>query len=66
MTAADTPRRSQWGTIHDAAGLMACSPKTIRRMIADGKIEAVRVSSQLLRVNLDSITAKLERVGGVR
>lgn len=42
----------QWGTIAVAAAMLDVSPKTIRRMITRGEIEAKRFGPRLVRVNL--------------
>lgn len=44
-----------WGTVEEAAAIRKVSPRTIRRMIAAGYIEAERFGPRLLRVNLDSV-----------
>lgn len=46
---------AQWGSIVAAAAILDVSPKTIRRRIADGTIEARRFGPRLVRVNLATI-----------
>jgi excisionase family DNA binding protein len=60
------PRRADWGTLTEAARLYGVSPRTIRRMIARGEIEARRVSPRLLRVDLASVHRATTSVGGKR
>ncbi|WP_024449461.1 excisionase family DNA-binding protein [Mycolicibacterium iranicum] len=44
-------------TIQQAAGRLNCSDKTIRRMIADGRLKAYRVGSRSIRVDRGSLLA---------
>jgi excisionase family DNA binding protein len=44
-----------WGTILEAAKLLACSDDTIRRRISDGTIVAKRFGPKLIRVDLNSL-----------
>ena len=65
MTVIDAP--SSWGTIQEAADRYRVSPKTIRRMITRGQIEAQRFGPRLIRVNLTSLDQagrSLQYVGG--
>lgn len=51
--------RSAWGTIADAAERWDVSTKTVRRWIARGEVQAVRLpGGRLLRVNLESIQTR--------
>jgi excisionase family DNA binding protein len=47
----------QWGTMEDAAKMIATSVDTIRRMITRGEIEAKRFGPRLIRVNLTTLEA---------
>jgi excisionase family DNA binding protein len=49
----------QPGTVQEAADYLKVSTKTIRRYIAQGRIEANRVGPRMIRVNL----ASLDRLG---
>ena len=42
-------------SLTDAADILAVSTKTVRRYIADGHLEAVRLGRKTLRIKLDSI-----------
>ncbi len=42
-------------SIGDAADALAVSTRTVRRYIADGQIEAVRLGRKTLRIKVDSI-----------
>ncbi|AGT94066.1 excisionase [Rhodococcus erythropolis CCM2595] len=47
----------------DAAAELSVSTRTIRRYIAEGKIEGVRVGSRLIRVNRRSLDAFVTPMG---
>lgn len=51
--------RPNWGTIVEAAEIRHVSTKTIRRKIAAGDIEAERIGTRMIRVNLNT----LDRIG---
>lgn len=64
MASATIPK---WGTIQEAADHKRVSPKTIRRYITQGLIEAERFGPRLIRVNLtslDHVGRSLQYVGG--
>lgn len=42
-------------TLADAADALAVSTRTVRRYIADGQLEAVRLGRKTLRIKADSI-----------
>jgi excisionase family DNA binding protein len=46
-------------SIDDAAAELACSPRTVRRMIASGQLTGYRVGARLLRVDLNEIETVL-------
>jgi excisionase family DNA binding protein len=50
----ETPR-PQFCTVSQAAATLQCSPSTIYRMIASGRLHAVRVSAHCLCVGLKSL-----------
>lgn len=49
-------------SLADAAEHYSVSVKTIRRWIADGRIEGYRVGPRLLRVRLDSLDSASRRL----
>lgn len=49
-------------TIKDAAERFAVTPKTVRRWIADGKIEAHRCGGRLIRIDVHSLYMMREPV----
>ena len=55
-------------SLTDAAEILAVSTKTVRRYIADGHLEAVRLGRKTLRIKLDSIERFIDArpVGGWR
>ena len=42
-------------SLADAADVLAVSTRTVRRYIADGQLEAVRLGRKTLRIKVDSI-----------
>ncbi|WP_041816136.1 helix-turn-helix domain-containing protein [Rhodococcus erythropolis] len=50
-------------SIAEAAAEVSVSTRTIRRYIADGKIEGVRIGSRLIRVNRKSLDALVTPMG---
>lgn len=60
-------------SLTDAADILAVSTKTVRRYIANGHLEAVRLGRKTLRIKLDSIEGFIDarpvgrwrRAGGV-
>jgi excisionase family DNA binding protein len=53
-------------SITDAADALAVSTRTVRRYIADGQLEAVRLGRKTLRIKVDSIERFIDArpVGG--
>lgn len=52
-------------TLTEAANELGCSSRTVRRYIADGRVEAVRVGHRMIRVNRRSLQAILAPMGMV-
>lgn len=50
-----TVSMTQWPTVQQAAEILQTSPKTIRRRIADGTLDARRLGPRLIRVNPASL-----------
>lgn len=44
-----------WGTIAEAAEWIGVNPRTIRRMISRGELEARRIGPRLIRVRMDKL-----------
>lgn len=51
----NTPSRRRYGSIADAAEYIGVTPRTIRQMIADGRITGYRNGPRLIRVDLNEI-----------
>ena len=47
-------------SLADAADALAVSTRTVRRYIADGQLDAVRLGRKTLRIKLDSIERFLD------
>lgn len=47
---------------HEAAAYIGVTPRTIRKMVADGRITAYRNGSRILRVDLNELDAAMTRV----
>ena len=45
--------------------MIGVSVRTVRRMIATGDVEAVRVGPRLIRVRADTLLNSSRRIGGV-
>lgn len=52
----------QYASIEDAANLLKCSTRTIRRLIASGELTGYRVGKRLLRVDLADVQAMLRPI----
>lgn len=57
-----SPPKRRFSTIADAAEYGACSPKTIRRMIARGDLTGYRMGPRLVRVDLNELDALLRPI----
>jgi excisionase family DNA binding protein len=56
-----TPSR-RLGRITLAAEYLGVSDKTVRRMIASGRLTGYRVGNRIIRVDLDEVEALLRRI----
>ncbi len=52
----------QYVSIEDAANLLGCSTRTIRRLIASGELTGFRLGKRMLRVNLADVQATLRPI----
>lgn len=50
--------------LQEAADLCGVSYRTIRRWVADGRINAVRVGPRLLKINAEDVLKLIRPVGG--
>ena len=56
------PRR--WVSIQDVADHLAVTERTVRAMIADGRITGYRNGRRLIRIDLNEVDAKMTAFGG--
>lgn len=67
MSAPVTAR--EWVTPDHAAEYLAVSPRTLRRMVSEGRVPAYRLGARMLRFDRADLDAALTRVptfGGAR
>lgn len=57
-------RRRRYVKIAEAAAYLDVTDRTIRQMIADGRLTGYRSGSRLVRVDLDEIDAAMRPFGG--
>lgn len=63
----DTPlKRRRYETLQSAADRLAVDPRTLRRWIAAGRLEAYRTGPRLLRLDVDEVDALLAPVSTAR
>lgn len=60
----NTPNRRRYGSIADAAEYIGVTPRTIRQMIADGRLTGYRNGPRLIRIDLNEVDAAMEPFGG--
>lgn len=60
----NTSNRRRYGSIADAAEYLGVTPRTIRQMIADGRLTGYRNGPRLIRVDLNEVDAAMEPFGG--
>ncbi|WP_322860105.1 excisionase family DNA-binding protein [Mycobacterium europaeum] len=63
MSDAPTHRR-RYVTLAEAAEYLGVTARTIRQMIADGRLTGYRASYRLVRVDLNEIDAAMKPFGG--
>lgn len=56
------PRR--WGSIHDVAMYLGVTTRTVRQMVADGRLTGYRNGGRLVRIDLNEVDARMEPFGG--
>ena len=52
----------RWATLEAAAGYIAVSSKSIRRMISQGQITGYRAGDRLIRVDLNELDALMSPI----
>ncbi|GAB7144417.1 excisionase family DNA-binding protein [Mycobacterium riyadhense] len=58
------PARRRYATQQQAADYLGVTDRTIRQMIADGRITGYRSGTRLVRVDLNEIDAAMRPFGG--
>ncbi|CPW02414.1 excisionase family DNA-binding protein [Mycobacteroides abscessus] len=56
--------RRRYATLREAAGYLGCTDRTVRTMIADGRLVGYRSGSRLVRVDLNQVDAAMQPFGG--
>lgn len=59
-----TERRRRYAKTEDAAEYLAVTTRTIRQMIADGRLTGYRSGTRLVRVDLNEIDDAMRPFGG--
>lgn len=59
-TLASNTMQKQWLTVANAATLVDCSTKTIRRLVAAGDLQATYLTPRSMRVSLESLEALIQ------
>ncbi len=57
-------RGRRYSTLSEAADYLGVQPRTIRQMIADGRLTGYRAGTRLVRVDLDEVDAAMKPFGG--
>ena len=57
-------RARKYGKIREAAEYLGVTERTIRQMIADGRLTGYRSGNRLVRVDLNEIDAAMKPFGG--
>jgi excisionase family DNA binding protein len=66
-TVRHAPTVRQFATLNDAAEIIGCNPRTLRRFIADGRLTGYRLGGgKAIRVDLDEVYATLRPIPTVR
>jgi len=54
----------RYATVKDAATYLQVTERTIRQMIADGRLTGYKLGNRVLRIDLNELDAAMTRVGG--
>jgi excisionase family DNA binding protein len=60
----DKADRRRYARLAEAAEYLGCTDRTIRQMIADGRIRGYRSGTRLVRVDLNEVDAAMKPFGG--
>lgn len=53
---------ARYVNINDAAAYLSCAPKTVRRLISAGKLDAYRLGTRAIRVDREQLDALLRPI----
>jgi excisionase family DNA binding protein len=59
-----TPRRRRYVKIADVAEYLQVTERTVRQMIADGRLTGYRSGGRLIRLDLNEVDAAMRPFGG--
>jgi excisionase family DNA binding protein len=57
-------RRRRYATMQETAEYIGVTSRTVRQMVADGRLTAYRCGSRLVRLDLDEVDAAMQPFGG--
>ncbi|MBY4573980.1 DNA-binding protein [Gordonia paraffinivorans] len=60
----DQPRR--WATLQQVADHLNVTTRTVRAMVADGRLRGYRNGRKLIRIDLNEVDAAMRPMGGAR
>jgi excisionase family DNA binding protein len=60
----DTPPQRRWASIQDTADYLGVTDRTVRQMIADGRLTGYRSGGRLIRLDLNEVDAAMKPFGG--
>ena len=60
--AAQQPAPARYESLEDVAARLGCTPRTIRRMIADGQITGYRFGKRFIRVSTAEVDAMVRPI----
>ena len=63
-TAPPPPARRRYCSITEAAEYLGVTERTVRQMIADGRLVGYRMGNRFIRLDLDEIDAAMQPFGG--
>lgn len=64
MATQSAPTRRRWISQQEAAEYLGVTDRTIRQMIADGRLTGYRNGNRLVRIDLNEIDAAMKPFGG--
>ena len=63
-TAVEPATGRRWATTQKAADYLGVTDRTIRQMVADGRLRAYRSGGRVVRIDLNELDAAMEPLGG--